>query len=226
MDYKKIYNNLINFRKINHPIGYSENHHIVMKSMGGIDDSENLVRLTGREHWVAHLLLHKIHNNIKTAHACHMMTMRCEERGISWIKNSRMYQHIREACAKLTATRMSIYQQGTRNSQFGTRWICNVFLKENKKITKDEKIPDNWVLGRNKWKEPKLHTKNCQFCFNEFHSKKKKQQFCSKKCSNAAYVGTTHSEEAKNKIRLSALGHTRNRGENNPMHSNFKSTRL
>ena len=39
-------------------------------------------------------------------------------------------------------------QLGERNSQFGTMWIYNVELKENKKIKKDEIIPDGWLKGR------------------------------------------------------------------------------
>lgn len=39
--------------------GYTEKHHIVPRSMGGTDDKENLVILTAREHYIAHLLLTK-----------------------------------------------------------------------------------------------------------------------------------------------------------------------
>lgn len=37
--------------------GYSERHHVLPKCMGGTDDSTNIVRLTAREHYIAHLLL-------------------------------------------------------------------------------------------------------------------------------------------------------------------------
>lgn len=39
---------------------YFETHHIVPKSLGGTDDKNNLVNLTAREHYIAHLLLVKI----------------------------------------------------------------------------------------------------------------------------------------------------------------------
>ncbi len=39
---------------------YSERHHILPKALGGSDKSANLVRLTAREHFVAHLLLARI----------------------------------------------------------------------------------------------------------------------------------------------------------------------
>lgn len=43
------------------PEGYVERHHILPKALGGSDDSSNLVALTAREHFLAHVLLAKIH---------------------------------------------------------------------------------------------------------------------------------------------------------------------
>jgi len=37
--------------------GYSEKHHIIPRSIGGRDDTNNLVRLTAREHYIVHMLL-------------------------------------------------------------------------------------------------------------------------------------------------------------------------
>lgn len=37
--------------------GYKEKHHIIPRSMGGSDDKTNLVNLTAKEHYIAHLLL-------------------------------------------------------------------------------------------------------------------------------------------------------------------------
>lgn len=43
------------------PSGYVERHHIIPKSLGGTDDEDNIAILSGREHFVAHLLLAKIY---------------------------------------------------------------------------------------------------------------------------------------------------------------------
>jgi hypothetical protein len=37
--------------------GYAEVHHIVPRSLGGSDDAGNLIRLTARQHYVAHWML-------------------------------------------------------------------------------------------------------------------------------------------------------------------------
>lgn len=41
-------------------LGYIENHHIIPKSIGGSDSKDNLVYLTGREHFICHWLLVKM----------------------------------------------------------------------------------------------------------------------------------------------------------------------
>ena len=147
MNYQAAYDRLISYRQEHPASGYVERHHIIMRSMGGSDDPTNLVVLTGREHWIAHLLLYKIHRNSQTVHACHMMAMRCEERGIPYVRNSRMYEKIRIACAKLSSHRMKIHQSGEGNSQYGTRWICNLELKQNKKLKKGEVLQEGWIYG-------------------------------------------------------------------------------
>lgn len=61
MNYEKLYNHLIERAKGRINVGYTESHHIVPRCLGGTDDLLNLVDLTAREHYVAHILLAKIH---------------------------------------------------------------------------------------------------------------------------------------------------------------------
>src|SRR6185503_15467695 len=62
MNYQKIYNSLVERSKIRTgEISNPEIHHIIPRCMGGSDDKINLVRLSSREHFLAHLLLAKIH---------------------------------------------------------------------------------------------------------------------------------------------------------------------
>lgn len=61
MDYKKIYDVLCHSRKhrpLIKEVGY-EIHHIIPRSMGGDDTGSNLVKLSYKEHFVAHKLLYK-----------------------------------------------------------------------------------------------------------------------------------------------------------------------
>lgn len=61
MNYQKTYNLLIAKARANPPAGYCEVHHIVPRCLGGTDDPSNLIRLSARQHFVAHLLLAKAH---------------------------------------------------------------------------------------------------------------------------------------------------------------------
>lgn len=60
--YYKWYLNICKNRKINildKSKQYCELHHIIPKSLGGINNNENLVLLTAREHYICHCLLVK-----------------------------------------------------------------------------------------------------------------------------------------------------------------------
>lgn len=49
---------------------YTENHHILPESWGGTRDEENMIRLTAREHYIAHKMLFRENRNDKSmAHA-------------------------------------------------------------------------------------------------------------------------------------------------------------
>lgn len=101
MDYKGVYDRLIKraldrqWCKSTAPC-YVEKHHILPKCLGGSDDVNNLVILTAREHFVAHLLLVKIYpSEDKILFAAHMLTRvsrnhrRVNNRDYEWLKKKR-----------------------------------------------------------------------------------------------------------------------------------------
>lgn len=63
MNYQKLYNLLIESRKkVNkQKTIYTERHHIIPRCLGGTNNADNIVVLTCREHYIAHLLLSKIY---------------------------------------------------------------------------------------------------------------------------------------------------------------------
>jgi hypothetical protein len=72
MNYSSHYNLLIERAKVRTLNCYKEAHHIIPKCLGGTDDPTNLVNLTAREHYIAHLLLAKIHGGVLW-HAVNLM---------------------------------------------------------------------------------------------------------------------------------------------------------
>lgn len=104
MNYKIIYQNLIQNRKLKGIItGYKEKHHIIPKSFGGSNDSSNLIYLTAREHFIAHLLLARIYPNSGMVHAAYKMA--CLFRNNKKVKiTNRIYETLREKHAYRVST--------------------------------------------------------------------------------------------------------------------------
>lgn len=179
MNYLKHYNSLIERAKEREILEYTETHHILPKCMGGLDDDDddNLIKLTAREHFIAHLLLYKIYpNNFGLIKAINMMCVSSKDHKYHRI-NNRMYSWLKIKFSE----EMSRSQTGEGNSQFGTIWIHNLYLKENKKIKKDELEfykNDNWIKGRKMSFEIKI--KNCLICGTIIPYSK--ANLCSKLC--------------------------------------------
>ena len=58
--YTKCYYRIINKARIRNVTGYTENHHIIPKGIGGNERKINKVKLTAKEHYICHLLLVKM----------------------------------------------------------------------------------------------------------------------------------------------------------------------
>jgi hypothetical protein len=109
MNYQYIYQSLVDYRKQNIPEGYKEKHHIVPKCMGGTNEKENLVKLTAREHFIAHQLLAKnYYNDYKLIHAVFRMSN-------SKQYGSRKYAWVRELQSKAMSEIMIGNQQAKGN---------------------------------------------------------------------------------------------------------------
>lgn len=117
MNYRKVYKMLVDNRLANPlPKGvYGEVHHIVPKAEGGSDDSTNLVKLTGREHYIAHLLLAKIYDDYKMYSA--LTYMRCGNKLVNrdFKFNSRLYEKMRIKFGK----KFSEHISGENHPNFG-----------------------------------------------------------------------------------------------------------
>ena len=94
MNYSSIYNNLIQHRKNCELPEHEahEVHHIVPVAHGGTNKKENLVKLTPREHYIAHRLLYKIYKDKSMLYALWIMSHTRDGIKIS----SRTYQRLKE----------------------------------------------------------------------------------------------------------------------------------
>lgn len=70
------YVRLINRALKEKPEGYVERHHIVPKSMGGSNDETNIIKLTPKQHFVAHHLLWRAFRDNASARSFHFLCHR------------------------------------------------------------------------------------------------------------------------------------------------------
>jgi hypothetical protein len=81
---------------------YTEKHHIVPKSIGGVDDANNLVRLTAKEHYICHLLLPKMttgSNKRSMSHALWKIVNQRTQHQDRYKVTSRVYEMVKKSNA-------------------------------------------------------------------------------------------------------------------------------
>lgn len=144
MNYKSIYNNLIETRS-KRPTNieeYYENHHIIPKCLGGTDDSKNLVKLTAREHFIAHHLLIKIYPTEYKLFYALLCMIRDPHSKRKY--NSRIYETAKKQFSKI---------QSIRQTENNMMWTDSAKQKTSKRMTGDgnpmRKFPEkNPFLGK------------------------------------------------------------------------------
>lgn len=112
--YGKWYFSIVERARLKKMDGYVEKHHVIPRSLGGNNETSNVVELTGREHFVCHLLLSKIfpfgsRERAKMAYALHKMVYGSQKE--RYIFTSWQYEYVR----KIHKENMS----GDSNPMFG-----------------------------------------------------------------------------------------------------------
>ena len=115
---------------------YFESHHILPRSMGGNNQKTNLVLLTAREHYIAHLLLVRC---VDDDNVYKMIAALARFR--KQAQSSRSYDLFRRT--------MSKYSKGKLNKSFGKIWIHNKDTLEIRYILKTDLEPlgEPWIKG-------------------------------------------------------------------------------
>lgn len=95
--------------------GYSEKHHIIPKSLGGSNDTSNLVKLTAREHFVCHLLLRKMTTGKNKSKMIYAIWRICTGiRGKGMKVNNHTYEIIRKEFSNLDHLRPMLGKHHTQ----------------------------------------------------------------------------------------------------------------
>jgi hypothetical protein len=165
MDWQKIYSQLIEKAKTRQSESYSERHHILPKCLGGSNSKNNIVSLTGREHFIAHKILVLLYpDNASLKFALWAM---CNQKGKhrKFSVSSRDYERARQACIPLwrqpkseehkqnlsrakLGKKLIKNQRGKDNHNFNKIWITNTLTQESKMVPSTQDIQHPWVKGR------------------------------------------------------------------------------
>lgn len=181
MNYEKAYRLLCTAAKARSQIdGYSEKHHIVPRCLGGDDSAQNIVKLTSREHFIAHKLLCKINtSNLKLAFALMCMASGSAKSAVGHVVSSRQYAIARQNYSNLL--KLNHPKRGTALSEY-----------QKKKISESS---------------PRISGKNHSM-FGKKHSEesKRKMSESSRRMSGVDHpmFGASQTIDAKNKMSIAS----------------------
>lgn len=149
MDYESIYHNFINSRinlqRIKNNDGKLESHHILPQSFGGSNEKQNIILLTPREHYFAHLLLYKMHSGKNKAKMAYALFKMCNNnQNQTRLITSRQYEY-----AKL---QMTLSCSGKNHPTKGKQ----IHSLENRKKFSEQKMGiKNPMFGKPSWNSGK-----------------------------------------------------------------------
>jgi hypothetical protein len=216
MNYQRIYNQLVSKRQQEVPEGYTEKHHIIPKCMGGTNNSDNMVRLTAREHYIIHQLLVKMYPENKNLILAVIRFSKHIKSGL--IINSKLYAWLRIQCAKRASEIMkgrifteehrkniSLAQSKPYEEKYGVDGAKSLKEKRVKQTTGD----GNPMYGKTHTNESKEKMSGMQLdvykkrfeeigCYQtEEHRKKNSEANAGE---NNGMYGKVHSDETKQKM--------------------------
>jgi hypothetical protein len=198
MDYKKMHDNLIERAKNRKLEGYVEKHHIIPKCMNGTNESNNLVKLTAREHFLVHWLLHEMYPENSDLRYAFWSMCRSSDNQQRYKPSSRVYEYAKHKMLEIWQKFTPLDKQinSIKESLTGTKWYHKPNGTNLRTFPNDPKIvEEGWLLGRfggksisdkaNKVKEkkyegkklPSTSNKRCSIDGIEFESAKAAADF-------------------------------------------------
>jgi len=198
MDYKKIHDNLIERGKNRKLDGYVEKHHIIPKCMNGTNEPNNLVKLTAREHFLVHWLLHEMYPENSDLRYAFWSMCRNSDNQQRYKPSSRVYEYAKHKMLEIWQKFKPSDKQinSIKESLTGTKWYHKTDGTNLRAFPTDPKITEEgWLQGRfggksisdkaNKDKEkkneekklPSTSNKRCSIDGVEFESAKAAADF-------------------------------------------------
>lgn len=135
-NYLKIYQSLChtraNLNRQKFAGAYYEKHHIIPRSLGGSNNSDNIVLLTAREHYIAHLLLY---HHYKTIGGTDFRKM-----SFALVSMSSTNKNLKRN--RLSSRQYALIKEAARNSRLGHKVINTQKYRQPKSDTHKQSIRD------------------------------------------------------------------------------------
>jgi hypothetical protein len=129
-----------NLAKEDYNLTYSENHHIIPKSLGGDNSSDNVISVSAKKHFILHKLLTKMvrigsieYYKMLNAFLC-MCQMRSDNQNRYKMISSVYYEELKSQRASILSKEMKT----SKNPIVGKVWISNLELEISKVVEKSE----------------------------------------------------------------------------------------
>ena len=186
MDYKKNYEDYTlyvkSLRRNKNDSAIYEEHHIMPRSLGGLEDATNKVLLTPREHYLAHFLLMKIYEDYTDGSYRKMvyafMCMNWNKFGYRYT-NSRLYERVKQIASK---EQKAFLEDGTDSKKnWYSKWIDGApHMKD-----RDAKEYKSWE-DKTKKAVPQLRDKDSEE-YKDWYKKSQEGKACLKDKNSDQY---------------------------------------
>jgi hypothetical protein len=164
--YTSVYYKIIENSKNRKISVYTEKHHIIPKSLGGTNNSSNLVKLTAREHYICHILLTKMTegaDKVKMIHAASSFVLWTSKKHNRNIKiNSRIFQSLKEMRQKTLIKEMAKPENKKKSSEGAKKlWANDEYKKKastkRKALWKDSEYLDKMKSRKRTFKKVSIN---------------------------------------------------------------------
>ena len=183
MNYKKVYDQIINRAKDRNIEEYTEKHHIIPKCMNGLNNTDNIAKLTAREHFLSHWLLHEMYPNNADLRYSFWSMCRSSDNQKRYVPSSRVYEYAKhqmiEVWQKFKPSENQI--NSIKKSLTGTKWFHKLDGTNLRAFPDDVRIKsEEWLSGRFNGREI---SSNANKMKKKKYKGKKLPSTSSKKCS-------------------------------------------
>lgn len=223
MNYRGVYNRLMlkAWRRVE-VVGYSEKHHVIPRCLGGGNSKDNLVILTAAEHYIAHLLLMKMHPERRNM-ALPIILM---SKNIGIGKRNKLVAVAREMAAqshrgqkRSEETRKRISEAALKSFKEDPERAKEIIKRNKARVVSEEtrkKIGDlgrgkeGFMKGKNHSQESKekisASLQGNQRALGHKHSAEDCAKFSEQRKGNKYALGMKHTDETKARISKSTKG--------------------